>query len=280
MTRIFTRRSALQAILAGISVFGANLIARNSHAAQQADEVLQPSWSYEGVTGPEHWSELSPDYASCQFGAAQSPIDLIDAVKTAGTEILALDYRPATARVDRDDFNIRVELDPGCQITLFQRVYALDSFRFCRPSEHLLSGRALEMELQFLHRSENDAIAMTAFFLRQGAANEALEVILANLPEAQGDPAEAPVFPLNPIDLVPKFKEDAARRSFYFYPGSMTAPPCQEGVRWVVFKMPAEASPQQIRKLASLFPKNARPPSAINARSLLEYEGTSASVAL
>jgi carbonic anhydrase len=250
----------------------------SASSADESANAVQRSWSYEGVTGPEHWSELSPDYASCQFGVAQSPIDLVDSIKLSSPNTLVLDYRPVTAHVALDSLNLKVVLDPGCQITLYEQSYVLEGFRFCRPSEHLLSGRALEMELQFMHRARNGDLTMVAVFVRQGATNKALDTILANLPVKSAGTDAATVFPLNPLDVLPQMKDKPELRSFYNYAGSLSSPPCTEGIRWVGFKNPVEASPKQIRDFAAHFPRNARPVNKINARILLEYGGESASV--
>lgn len=249
---------------------------RSQENAAPAPDV-QPLWSYEGVTGPEHWSELSADYSACQFGVRQSPIDLVDATKISLPDTLKLNYRPVTGRTHRDHAGLAVALDPGCQIEYYRQTHPLTEFRFRRPSEHLLSGRALEMEMQFLHQSESGEPVTVSVFLRQGAENLGLAAILASFTKANGD-AEEKVFALNPFDLMPQLQQAEEQRAFYAYAGSMTAPPCTEHMNWIVLKTPVEAAPRQIRDLATLFPRNARPVQKLNSRLLLEFDGRSASV--
>ncbi len=276
MSPVFSRRFLIKALAGGVTAL-LPFRARAQDKLAPSEEV-QPPWSYEGVTGPEHWSELSPDYAACHFGVKQSPIDLVDATKLSLADTLKVDYRPVTARTVRDHAGLKVVLDPGCQIEYYEQNHPLTEFRFRRPSEHLLSGRALEMEMQFLHQFGTGEPVSLSVFLRQGADNVGLSAILANI--ADTDPeAEAKVFALNPFDLMPQLQQGEEQRAFYTYAGSITSPPCTERVNWIVFKTPAEASPQQIRDFASLFSKNARPAQNLNSRLLLEYDGKSASLA-
>jgi carbonic anhydrase len=272
MRRIFARRAVLKAAAAGLLSFPAAVRLRAEQIPPASPAEPQPGWSFEDVTGPEHWSELSPDYALCQFGIEQSPIDLVDAAKVSFSRALRLDYRPVTVRVTRMTWTVQVAFDPGCSIMTTGRRYALEFMHIRHPSEHLLSGRALEMELQLTHRSEDGALAMIGVFVRQGKQHEALERIIADLPsEVSGQPA---VLAINPVDLLPPPQaEGADARPFYRYMGSLTTPPCTEGVNWTVFKTPIEASAKQIRELAALFPANARPANKINRRFLLEYGG-------
>lgn len=253
------------------------LRARAQEAVAPAPDV-QPLWSYDGVTGPEHWSELSADYSACQFGVRQSPIDLVDATKISLPDALRLNYRPVAGRTRRDNAGLAVVLDPGCQIEYHRQVHPLTEFRFRRPSEHLLSGRALEMEMQFLHQSGVGEPVMLSVFLRQGAENQGLAAILASFTKTGSD-AEEKVFALNPFDLMPQLQQAEEQRAFYAYAGSLTTPPCTEHMNWIVLKTPVEAAPQQIRELATLFPRNARPVQKLNSRLLLEFDGRSASVA-
>lgn len=229
----------------------------------------QAAWSFDGVTGPTHWSELSPDYAVCQFGIEQSPIDIVDAVKVTAPEALVINYRPVTAYAINESWTARLAFEAGCATTINGEVFALRSLLLRHPSEHLLSGRALEMELQLLHRSDTGARAMMAVFLRQGRKNDVLDHVMALLPP---NPREKSVgFELNPLDLLPAPLEEIQMRPYYRYMGSLTKPPCTEGVIWSVFKVPIEASAKQIRDLSAMFPTNARPASRINRRYLLEY---------
>jgi len=270
MTQSMARRAVLKAMGGAAWLIATGRSASAEDTANAAGD-LQPFWTFDGVTGPDHWSELSPDYAACQFGIEQSPVNLVDALKVNGTRALTIDYRPVTAIVMRNRWTFQIYFEPGCEIQVNGVHYPLQQAVFRRPSEHLLSGRALEMELQLMHRTEAGAQAVLAVFIRQGRTNELLEMILGNVPPDEAE--KGPVFPIDPADLLPPPPAETGQRAFYRYMGSLTTPPCIEGVNWTVFKTPIEASPSQIRQLAGLFPANARPASPINRRYLLEYGG-------
>lgn len=270
MTQFLARRSVLKVVAGGISFLLAPLALRAAETPEASPTDPLPGWSFDGVTGPEHWSELSPDYALCQFGIEQSPVDLVDAAKVGPARALVLDYRPVMSRVTPAGWTLQVTLDPGCSIAINGRRHVLEHMLFRRPSEHLLSGRALEMELQLVHRAESGAVAIVGVFVRQGKKHETLERIIAGA--AAGAAQKPALVPLNPLDLLPvPPSQSEEARAFYRYMGSLTTPPCTEGVNWTVFKTPIEASPKQIRDLATLFPVNARPANKINRRFLLEY---------
>lgn len=269
MSGIITRRVVLQAIAGAVGVLPLVGSARRASAAAALPPQSELQWSFNGVTGPEHWSELAPDYAACQFGSEQSPIDLVDAVKVASPHALRLDYRPVAVRAVHEGWTLRLAMDKGCEKVVNGAVFALDSMVVRHPSEHLLSGRALEMELQFVHQRPDGGKAIASVFVRQGKRNEVLEALVANLPTGSAEKGSG--FTVNPIDLLPAVPEDEEMRPYYRYMGSLTTPPCAEGVIWTVFKTPIEATPKQIRSLSALFPANARPASRINRRYLLEY---------
>jgi carbonic anhydrase len=141
--------------------------------------------------------------------------------------------------------------------------YELVQFHFHHPSEHLLSGKKFDMELHFVHRSEAGRLAVLGVFIQPGAANAALGPIWAAMP-AEAGPARDAGAVVRPAALLP------ATRGYFRYTGSLTTPPCSEGVLWTVYKDPIEASPDQIRRFAALFPVNARPAQSVARRYLLE----------
>ncbi len=271
-TQRITRRAVLKAAAgaAASALPGLSVLSSMSAAAQTSEEA-PARWTFDGVTGPEHWSELSPDYALCQFGVEQSPIDLVDATQVPSARGLDLDYRPITARASSRSWTLQIGFDPGCEIEIGGVRYALGEAYVRQPSEHLLSGRALEMELQLVHRSKTGATAISGVFIRQGREHEALKMLIEHLPAKGAD--KGTLFPIDPTDFLPALPEGKSSRAFYRYEGSMTMPPCTEGVVWTVFKTPIEASPKQIRDLATLFPPNARPANKLNQRQLFEFGG-------
>ncbi|MBY0430110.1 MAG: carbonic anhydrase family protein, partial [Rhodospirillales bacterium] len=143
-------------------------------------------------------------------------------------------------------------------------LYKLVQFHFHHPSEHLLSGKRFKMEAHFVHKAEDGRLAVLGVFIRPGAENAAYAPIFANMPEHEGPEKLIEGVKVNPADMLP------AGRGYFRYMGSLTTPPCSEGILWSVFKDSLEASPAQIEKFAKLFPMNARPPQELNRRFLLD----------
>lgn len=233
----------------------------DAHSAG-AKAAHKPHWSYEGETGPEHWGELSPDFKVCELGMQQTPIDLSSGLKgDAGT--ISFDYREMPLRIVNNGHTIQVNTDPGCSCTIGDTKYELAQFHFHHPSEHLLDGKSFDLEVHFVHKSAAGALAVVGVFFRPGAHNAGLEPIFAQMPRSAGPEVKA-AGKFDPKAFFP------ASQNYFRYMGSLTTPPCTEGLTWTVFRDSIEASPEQIRAFAMLFPNNARPVQRKNSRFLVE----------
>jgi carbonic anhydrase len=221
-----------------------------------------PHWSYAGNTGPEHWGELQPDFRVCQLGLEQTPIDLNASVRGEAGQA-ALDYRQHPLRIVNNGHTIQVNVDPGSTCTIGNIRYDLAQFHFHHPSEHLLAGRPFDMECHFVHRSSAGGLAVVGVFIKAGTRNEALAPVFDALPRTQGPEVRSPAT-INLAAMLPR------AGGYFRYMGSLTTPPCSEGLTWTVFKEPTEASPDQIRQFAALFPNNARPVQRTNRRFVIE----------
>jgi carbonic anhydrase len=221
-----------------------------------------PHWSYEGKTGAEHWGELQPDFKVCQLGLEQTPIDLVNGMKGDAAAV-ALDYKPLPLRIVNNGHTIQVNADAGSSCVIGGTKYDLLQFHFHHPSEHLLSGKPFDLECHFVHKSSAGDLAVVGVFVKPGAKNVALQGIFDAMPKTEGPELRASGS-INPDALLPKSS------SFFRYMGSLTTPPCSEGLIWTVFKDPIEASTEQIKQFAALFPNNARPAQGRNRRFLIE----------
>ncbi len=222
----------------------------------------KPHWSYEGATGPDHWGELSPDFKVCQLGMEQTPIDLASGMK-ADAGAISFDYRPLPLRILNNGHTIQVNSAPGCSCTIGEMKYDLVQFHFHHPSEHLLDGQAFDMEAHFVHKSAAGALAVVGVFFKSGAHNFGLQPIFDLMPATEGPEVKADG-EFNPAAFFPSIQ------TYFRYTGSLTTPPCSEGLLWTVFREPIEASPEQIARFAALFPNNARPIQRRNRRFLIE----------
>lgn len=219
-------------------------------------------WNYEGATGPTNWGELSAEFRVCEFGFEQTPVDLRNAVR-AELRGVEPDFRAMPLKIVNNGHTIQVNCEPGSRSRIDGETFDLLQFHFHHPSEHLLSGRAFEMELHFVHKSAAGKLAVLGVFIGKGAENGAASPIWASMPAVAG-PVQEIGTRIDPSALLP------ASRRFFRYQGSLTTPPCSEGVLWTVFQQPIELSESQIRKFAALFPGNARPAMPLNRRFLLQ----------
>jgi carbonic anhydrase len=223
--------------------------AARKHASAETPPGGQ--WSYEGATGPQAWGRLKPEYARCASGTRQSPIDIRDGFKVQ-LDPIEFDYRASPFRVLDNGHAIQVTPAPGSTIDVLGRRYALQQFHLHRPSETRIDGRSFEMELHLVHQDEAGRLAVVAVLLEQGTPNSALQMALNHLPLEKGEEQAARV----PIDLKALLPQD---RRYYSYMGSLTTPPCSEGVLWLVLKQPMPMSAEQLALFARLYAANARP---------------------
>jgi carbonic anhydrase len=222
-------------------------------------------WTYEGEEGPEHWGELSPDYELCASGTRQSPIDIARPTATDLANVV-FDYRPTPLQIVNNGHTIQVNYAPGSTIEVDGKRYELLQFHFHVPSEHLIDGAASDGELHLVHRSTAGELAVVGVLLSQGASagdNPALGSVWANLPQAPG-PAESVAIEVDADALIPE------SRLTFRYPGSLTTPPCSEGVSWLLMTEPVGISAAQVGAFSAIIEHNNRPIQPLSDRQLLE----------
>ncbi|MRW92670.1 carbonic anhydrase family protein [Duganella sp. FT80W] len=235
-------------------------------AAAAAVEAAKPKisnvWSYEGEFGPANWGSINPAWARCGSGNRQSPIDIRDGMKVE-LEQITFDYHPSSFNVTDNGHTVQVMVGSGNYITVGNRTYELIQFHFHRPSEERINGKGYEMVVHLVHKDSSGHIAMLALLLERGKAQPVIQTVWNNLPLEKYDTA-VPAIALDPADLLP------ARRDYYTFMGSMTTPPCEENVLWMVMKEPVQASPAQMALFSRLYPLNARPTQPSNGRIIKE----------
>jgi carbonic anhydrase len=219
-------------------------------------------WSYEGETGPANWSKINVDWAKCGTGNRQSPIDLRDGIKV-NLEQISFDYHPSSFSEVNNGHTIQVTVGGGNFITVGNTVYELQEFHFHRPSEEKINGKGTEMVIHLVHRSAEGKIAIIAVLLERGQPHRLVQTIWDNLPLEKFETV-SPAIVIDPSDALPE------RRDYFTYMGSLTEPPCTEGVLWMVFKQPMQASPAQMALFSRLYPLNARPVQSTAGRMIKE----------
>lgn len=221
----------------------------------------QAHWGYQGEHAPEHWAEMDPGFETCALGHMQSPIDIHNALP-ADLPKIGFEYHAGPAEDANNGHTVQVNLPDSGGIDIGGTHYALVQFHFHTPSEEKIDGEAYPMEMHLVHKDADGHLAVVAVMLKEGSENEALEEIFDALPKAEGD--KHALEALDPAALLP------AERGYYAYTGSLTTPPCSEGVRWQVLKRPIEVSESQIEAFRKLFPANARPVQPLNGREVRE----------
>ncbi|HXV77868.1 MAG TPA: carbonic anhydrase family protein [Candidatus Polarisedimenticolaceae bacterium] len=235
-----------------------------------AEPAEPPHWDYGTEHGPSAWGELSPDYAACGTGRSQSPIDISASVAT-GLPALAAQYRPVTLSIvhqehKADEINtghtIQVNYPAADTLTVGDEAYALVQYHFHSPSEHAVAGRHFPMEMHLVHRTSDGKLAVVGVFIAEGAANPAFDPVWANLPAEKGDEQQLEHVTVDVDRLLP------ADRTTYRYDGSLTTPPCSEGVKWFVMTTPIEMSAEQIGRFRAIVDGNNRPVQPLNGRAI------------
>jgi carbonic anhydrase len=219
-------------------------------------------WSYEGESGPAQWSKLNTAWAKCGTGTRQSPIDIRDGIRVE-LEPVAFDYKPSSFSVVDNGHTVQVTLSGGNYITVNNRMYELVQFHFHRPSEERVNGRGFEMVAHLVHRDAEGKLAVIAVLIERGRAQQLIQTVWNNLPLEKLESA-SPNIVIDMNDLLPR------RRDYYTFMGSLTTPPCTEGVLWMVMKEPIQASTDQMALFARLYPLNARPVQSSAGRVIKE----------
>jgi carbonic anhydrase len=209
-------------------------------------------WGYSGDGGPKTWGAMRPEFAKCGNGTRQSPIDIRGGF-VVDLEPVQFDYKASAFRVLDNGHTLQVNLDGGNSIVAQGQRYLLQQFHFHHPAEERIDGRGFDMSLHLVHRDEQGRLAVVALLLeRSSAAQPVVQAVWNNLPLEQGEEiGTRAVVDLN--HLLP------ADRGYYTYMGSLTTPPCTEGVLWMVMRQPVSVTPEQVALFARLYPMNARP---------------------
>ena len=231
------------------------------HAAA-APGAHAPHWDYQGVAGPESWGALQAEFSKCSVGTRQSPIDIRDGVRVQ-LDPVQFDYRPTGFRVLDNGHTVQVNVGSGNSIEVLGRRYDLVQFHFHRPSEERINGRLFDMVAHLVHKDIDGRLAVVAVLLDRGSAQPIVQTIWNNLPLEKGEEVAAKTA----IDLNALLPAD---KSYYTYMGSLTTPPCSEGVLWMVMKNPVPISAEQIGIFARLYPMNARPIQQVSGRLIKE----------
>ncbi|PGZ07357.1 carbonic anhydrase [Bacillus cereus] len=244
-------------------LMGCNTVKQELSQKQSPEKNTQ--WSYEGTTGPEHWGDLKTEYKMCLKGQEQSPIDIkTEQIKSTGEDAnhLGINYKPIAFSIKNNGHSIEGKANSSDDyIMLGEDRYTLKQFHFHTPSEHQFEGKHADMELHLVHQNDQNQLAVVGIMIKEGQKNEVFAEMWENLPNSKNTQGNVQ-YTIDVQQLLP------SDHSSFRYMGSLTTPPCTEGVQWIVMKQKIEMSKEQIEAFHKLVPTNNRPVQPINGREV------------
>jgi len=242
-------KKVLLTALIGTGIITAGCTPQKETEATKGKEIAKKEshkaeWGYKGDIGPDKWGDLSEEYKE-----KLPPI--------------TFNYQESKLKVINNGHTIKVKYDKGSYIKFQDRRCDLLQFHFHTPSEHLIQGKAYPMEVHLVHKCEDEKLLVIGVMIREGKEHQMIGDIWKVMPEKAGESAEVDV-KIHAKYLLPE------NRSYYTYPGSLTTPPCTEGVTWIVMKNSIEMSKEQISKFKSVYDMNSRPVQPLNNRVIKE----------
>ena len=239
----------------------------SAETSPKSDAIKAPHWSYSGSEGPEHWGDLTPEFSTCKIGKNQSPIDIKDSqFFDADLPPIPFKYNMLTpGTMTNNGHTVQVNMWSGGEISVDNIKFKLKQFNFHTPSENKINGQSFPLEAHFVHLSEDNQIAIIAILFAPGKEDPMLKTLWENMPMNAGDSEKLGSHSLKTLERESKLK------NYYRFNGSLTTPPCTEGVRWIVLKQPLSVSKEQVEKLQqALKEANNRPVQALNARTVIK----------
>ena len=231
-------------------------------AGDKAVDGHAAHWDYKGTAGPAAWGGLKPEFSLCNTGQRQSPIDIRGGL-AVDLDPVRFDYQASRFGVIDNGHTVQVNLAAGNAIEVGGKRFELLQFHFHRPSEERIDGRQFEMSLHLVHKDDQGRLAVVALLFDKGQSHPVLQKVWNNLPLERNEEAAAHV-PLEMNELLP------ADRRYFTFMGSLTTPPCSEGVQWIVMRQPVTLTAEQIDIFARIYPMNARPVQSASGRRIMQ----------
>ncbi len=244
----------MKKVLIALSISAAALLASGHGAA----------WSYKGETGPAHWGKLDKNFFMCEKGQNQTPINIVGDY-SVNLEKFTLNYGKKATKWFNNGHTVEVAFAPGNTLKIDGKTFELKQFHFHTPSENHINGVSYPMEAHFVHLSKDGKIAVLTVMFVEGKKNPYMQKLINKMPKKKGDSYDIRGLNLKPEGMLPTNLD-----KYYRFNGSLTTPPCSEGVRWMVLKQPVEMSRAQFATFEKVLDHNNRPLNPLNARKVLE----------
>jgi len=234
-------------------------------AAGLAQEQPHPehTWDYGQLHGPSHWGELKPEFAQCVNGHHQSPIDIRNPQR-ADLPPIQFDYKASPLDIIDNGHTIMINYAPGSFMFVGGKKYELKQFHFHRPSEEKIDGRGFAMTAHLVHADPNGKLAVVAVLLQKGEDNPLVHELWNDLPKEKDKEEHLNNIQIEVARLLP------ADHGYYTFDGSLTTPPCSEGVTWYVLKHPVTVTAAEIEQFSKIYRNDARPTQQLYDRVVME----------
>jgi carbonic anhydrase len=236
-------------------------VSLTAYAQQSAPPPSGAPWSYYGRTGPSNWGHLDPQYSACSKGKLQSPIDIRGAKVDPALRPIEFHYLSGPVTLVNTGHTVRVNVVPGSYIVVGGARYDLVEFHFHHPAEDLVNGKLSDLQIDIVHKNPAGELAIIGVRVNEGRVNGSLAALWPSLPPTPGATTSIQA-DFNPLGLLP------ADRSYWSYTGSITVPPCTEGVHWLAMQTATELAQDQWQAFAKLYPDDARPIEPTNKRKI------------
>lgn len=222
-----------------------------------------PKWDYQGKNSPENWGKISQEFAICATGKMQSPINISNSIQSANHQKINFFYKATPKAEINDGRTIEVQYGKGAYVDIDGHKYDLIQFHFHSPAEHLLQGKQYPLEMHLVHQDKDGHLVVVGIWFKEGKENKILDSVWKVMPQKAGQKVNVSNIDLQ--KLMPKNVD------FFRYEGSLTTPPCTEGVNWFIFKQPLEVSKEQIKKFQQTIKEsNNRPIQPLNDRKIIK----------
>jgi carbonic anhydrase len=221
-------------------------------------------WSYEGETGAAHWGSLAEEYALCGNGKQQSPIDITNSI-TTDLPSLEFNYSAIPLTIQNNGHTIKIMADKAGSLTIGDDTYQLLQFHTHAPSEGAINGQRADMVIHMVHKKAQEKLelAVVSVYLETGkTTNPLIDTLWKVMPTKSGKPQHHDDIEIDINQLLPKDK------SYYTFEGSLTTPPCTEGVKWIILKQPVVMEADQLTQFHAVYRNNARPLQPLNDRKV------------
>jgi carbonic anhydrase len=255
-------------IVLSVTTFAFRIQSKDAHVTHKATKDSahgkKAHWAYEGEEGPSAWGKLE-GFELCEHGKEQSPIDL-RWKKPSNKRKIEFHYASdANGKILDNGHTIQVNLDAGNYALIEGKRFELVQFHFHSHSEHALSKKFFPLEMHFVHKDSEGKLAVVGVLFEEGKENSEIKKLWSELPSEKEKEVQIQHAKLNLNALLP------TQLTHYHYQGSLTTPPCTEGVSWNVLNTPIKVSKEQLQNFTHLYSNNFRPLQNVNERKPANY---------